>query len=137
MAIYKSKVSGVRYSLKVLGKSVKSIGMIYVSILLSYLSNDCLVLRGLGSPINSYFPLIKTLLTGLDLFNVLLIGRVDGFFWFNPGDLQLGGLLTLYRTFQLDPVNPYGRWSSISIFSFMNKKLFSCLFFTGMLLFPN
>ena len=118
-----------------LGKSIKSIGMIDQTILLSNLSNDRLVLRGLGSLIHSFFPLSKTLLMCFDLLNVFLIGWINGLLWFNAGDFQFGGLLLLDRPFQLNPINPNGRRCSISIFSFMNKELSSCFLLAGVLLF--
>jgi hypothetical protein len=69
-----------------LGKNVKTIGVINQAILLSYLSNDRLVLGRFSRLIHPFFPLLKTALCCFRFFDDFLIGRIYSFFGLNPGD---------------------------------------------------
>ena len=115
--IEKSKFAGIRRSLEVLGIAIESIGMIDQAIRLSNLSNDRLVLGGLGCLIHSFFPLLETLLPCFDLLDKFFIGRVNGLLGFDPGDLQFRSLILPDRSFQLHPVDPDGRRETITILS--------------------
>ena len=84
LAINKSEVPGIGYPLEVLGKSVKTIGVINQAILLPNLSNDCLVLRRFGGLIHTFFPLLKTVLRFFRFSDDFLISRINCFFGLYP-----------------------------------------------------
>ena len=69
-----------------LGKNVKTIGVINQAVLLSYLGNDRLILGRFSRLIHTFFPFFKTILCCFRFFNDFLIGGIDGFFGLNPGD---------------------------------------------------
>ena len=69
-----------------LGKNVKAIGVINQAVLLSYLSNDRLILRRFSRLIHTFFPLLKTALGCFRFFDNFLISRINCFFGLNPGD---------------------------------------------------